>query len=160
MRNNNSTDSSHLQGLTAVLSVRPKVAELVFQVYGRALHPELFQIYQTRAIQRGDYEASLSITSAGHVVSWRYKGLTLTEVAASAQHPLPQKRRLLSYCLKGERTDGINQAAASSDIKPRSNWKQSIRSCSGIFSRSYRSTACSTACCTGSIPAVGSRWGP
>ncbi len=91
-----------------MLSVRPKVAELVFQVYGRALHPELFQIYQTRTIQRGDYEASLSITSAGHVVSWRYKGLTLTEVAASAQHPLPQKRRLLSYCLKGERTDGIN----------------------------------------------------
>jgi hypothetical protein len=81
---------------------------LVFQVFGRTLHPELFQIYQTRSIERGDYQATLSITSAGHVVSWKYKGLTLTEVAASAQHPLPQIRRLMSYNLKGERSDRIN----------------------------------------------------
>ena len=88
-----------------MLSVRPKVAELVFQLYGRALHPELFEIYSSHTVKRGDYEATLAITSAGHVVTWRYQGLTLTEVAASAQHPLPQKRRLLSYRLKGERTD-------------------------------------------------------
>jgi hypothetical protein len=88
-----------------VLSVRPKVAELVFQLYGRSLHPELFEVYSSRKVKRGEYEATISITSAGHVVTWRYHGLTLTEVAASAQHPLPQKRRLLSYRLKGERTD-------------------------------------------------------
>jgi hypothetical protein len=33
--------------------------------------------------------------------------MTLTEVACSAQHPLPQKRRLLAYKLKGERGDRI-----------------------------------------------------
>lgn len=88
-----------------MLSVRPKVAELVFQLYGRALHPELFETYSSHTVKRGDYEATLSITSAGHVVTWRYQGLTLTEVAASAHHPLPQKRRLISYRLKGERTD-------------------------------------------------------
>jgi hypothetical protein len=91
-----------------VLSVRPKVAELVFQLYGRPLHPELFVVYKSQSIQRGDYEATVSITSAGHLVTWRYKGLTLSEVAASAQHPLPMKRRLLSYRLKGERTDGLD----------------------------------------------------
>ena len=90
-----------------MLSVRPKVAELLFQVYGRALHPELFEVYATRTVQRGDYEATINITSAGHVVAWRYKGLTLTEVAASAQHPLPQRRRLMSYLLKGERQDRV-----------------------------------------------------
>ena len=90
-----------------MLSVRPKVAELVFQLYGRSLHPELFQVYSSRHVKRGDYEATINITSAGHVVTWRYHGLTLTEVAASAQHPLPQKRRLLSYRLKGERTDRV-----------------------------------------------------
>jgi hypothetical protein len=93
------------QELPAVLSVRPKVAELVFQLYGRSLHPELFQVYSTRTVERGGYEATVCITSAGHFVTWRYQGLTLTEVAASAQHPLPQKRRLLSYRLKGERND-------------------------------------------------------
>jgi hypothetical protein len=91
-----------------VLSVRPKVAELVFQVYGRPLHPELFEIYKSQTIRRGDYEATVSITSAGHLVTWRYKGLTLSEVAASAHHPLPTKRRLLSYRLKGERADGLD----------------------------------------------------
>lgn len=90
-----------------MLSVRPKVAELVFQLYGRALHPELFQVFSTRTIQRGGYTATVNITSAGHLVTWQYQGITLTEVAASAQHPLPQKRRLLSYLLKGSRNDEV-----------------------------------------------------
>ncbi len=90
-----------------MLTVRPKVAELVFQLYGRALHPELFQVHSSRTIQRGDYEATIHITSAGHVVTWRYLGLTLTEVATSAHHPLPQKRRLISYRLKGEGSDRV-----------------------------------------------------
>ena len=64
-----------------MLSVRPKVAELVFQLYGRALHPELFEVQTTRCVKRGDYQATIDITSAGHRVTWCYKGLTLTEVA-------------------------------------------------------------------------------
>ena len=90
-----------------VLTVRPKVAELAFQLYGRSLHPELFQVHKTRRIQRGGYEARIDITNAGHVVTWRYEGITLTEVAASAQHPLPEKRRLLSYKLGSERNDRV-----------------------------------------------------
>lgn len=90
-----------------MLTVRPKVAELVFQVYGRPLHPELFEVFQTRTVQRGDYWAKIDITSAGHVVTWRYAGLTLTEVATSAQHPLPERRRLLSYRLKEQRSDRV-----------------------------------------------------
>ncbi len=90
-----------------MLSVRPKVAELVFQLYGRALHPELFQIHSTRTVKRGPYEVTVNITSAGHVVTWRYQGQTLTEVATSAHHPLPQKRRLVSYKLKGEGRDQV-----------------------------------------------------
>ena len=95
------------EGIHAVLSVRPKVAELAFQLFGRALHPELFEVHKTQSLTRGDYQAKIDITSAGHVVTWRYRGLTLTEVACSAQHPLPEKRRLLSYRLKGERSDRV-----------------------------------------------------
>jgi hypothetical protein len=90
-----------------VLTVRPKVAELTFQLYGRPLHPELFQVFETCTIERRPYTAKIDITSAGHVVTWRYAGLTLTEVAASAHHPLPKMRRLLSYGLKGQRTDRV-----------------------------------------------------
>jgi Protein of unknown function DUF2617 len=87
-----------------VLTVRPKVAELVFQLYGRPLHPELFEVYRSHTLTRGAYQAKIDITSAGHVVTWRYGGLTLTEVATSAHHPLPERRRLLSYRLKGQRS--------------------------------------------------------
>ncbi|MBX7165771.1 MAG: DUF2617 family protein [Pirellulales bacterium] len=90
-----------------MLTVRPKVAELVFQLYGRALHPELFEIHQSRRVERGDYRARIDITSAGHVITWSYHGLTLVEVATAAHHPLPQKRRLLSYRLKGDRSDRV-----------------------------------------------------
>ena len=95
------------EGKDAVLSVRPKVAELVFQLYGRPLHPELFETYCSRTVERGEYQAQIDITSAGHLVTWRYHGMTLTEVATGAHHPLPQKRRLLSYRLKGERNDRV-----------------------------------------------------
>jgi hypothetical protein len=91
-----------------VLTVRPKVAELLFQLYGRPLHPELFEVYQTRLVERGGYRAKIDITSAGHVVTWSYDGLTLTEVAASAHQPLPQKRRLMSYKLRGQRSDRLS----------------------------------------------------
>ena len=88
-----------------MISLRPKVGELVFQLYGRVLHPELFEICSTRSIDRGSYTASVSITTAGHLVTWRKDGLTLTEVATSLSQPLPQKRRLLSHRIAGERSD-------------------------------------------------------
>lgn len=90
-----------------MLTVRPKVAELIFQLYGRPLHPELFQVHQRREVQRGGYTARIEITNAGHLITWRYGGLTLTEVATGAHHPLPQKRRLMSYRLRGERSDEV-----------------------------------------------------
>ena len=90
-----------------MITTRPKVAELVFQVYGRALHPELFEVCQTRTVERGKYKAKVDITTAGHVVTWSYAGLTLTEVATSAHHPLPERRRLLSARLRGQRNDRV-----------------------------------------------------
>ena len=90
-----------------VPAVRPKVAELAFQVYGRALHPELFEVLQTRKVQRNGFQAKIDITSSGHVVTWRYGGLTLTEVAAASNHPLPEKRRLMSHRLSGTHSDTV-----------------------------------------------------
>jgi hypothetical protein len=90
-----------------VLTVRPKVAELTFQLYGRPLHPELFQVYQSRRVDRGGYQAKIDITGAGHVVTWRAGSTTLTEVAAAAHNPLPKTRRLLFHRLKGEQSDTV-----------------------------------------------------
>ena len=90
-----------------MLIVRPKVAELVFQVFGRPLHPELFEVCSSQVVERGEYQAKIDITSTGHVVAWRHAGLTLTEVATSAHHPLPQRRRLMSHRLRGQRSDRV-----------------------------------------------------
>lgn len=92
-----------------MLSARPKVAELAFHVFGRSLHPELFDVYKSADVQRGSYEARIDITSAGHVVTWRRDGQTLTEVAASASQPLPQRRRLKSCRLRGERSERVER---------------------------------------------------
>lgn len=94
-------------GIGFVLSVRPRIAELVFQLYGRSLHPELFEVHGTRQIERGGYTATVQITNAGHVVTLQYDGITLAEVAASAQHPLPQRRRLMSHPMKGKCSDEL-----------------------------------------------------
>ncbi len=90
-----------------MLTVRPKVAELTFQLYARPLHPELFQVYQSRRVERGEYQAKIDITSAGHVVTLQHGAITLTEVAASAHNPLPKARRLLFHQLKGENADSV-----------------------------------------------------
>jgi hypothetical protein len=83
------------------------VSDLVFQLYGRPLHPELFDILAVRKIQRADYELIVRITRTGHVISWGNRHVFLTEVAAGDQ-PLPQHRRLLHYRLRGERSDAVS----------------------------------------------------
>src|SRR5207302_7677825 len=87
-----------------VHSVRPPVCELVFQLYGRPLHPELFDILAVRTIQREDYRLSVWITRTGHVISWENTDVFLTEVAASYDQMLPERRRLLHYRLRYEQT--------------------------------------------------------
>lgn len=86
-----------------MLSTRPKVAELVFVLYGRQVHPELFVHHRRREVERGGYRAEVSITSSGHVVYWRYDDHSLTEVCSSAQNPLPERYQLLAHPLRGER---------------------------------------------------------
>jgi hypothetical protein len=90
-----------------VLSVRPKVAELAFRVFGRSLHPELYQQHKSRRIQRTAYNAKIDITNCGHVITWRGGGVTLCEVATSARQPLPEKRQLLTCSLKGNHQEEL-----------------------------------------------------
>jgi hypothetical protein len=82
--------------------VRPRVGDLVFQVYGRPLHPELFDILAVRRIRREDYELTVRITRTGHVISWENDDVFLSEVTAAASQELPERRRLLHYKLRSE----------------------------------------------------------
>ena len=83
---------------------RPPVCDLIFQLYGRPLHPELFDILAVRQIRRDDYRLTVRITRTGHVITWENADVCLTEVAAAADQELPLRRRLLQYRLRGEHT--------------------------------------------------------
>lgn len=87
--------------------IRPRVSDLVFQLYGRPLHPELFESLASRHVRREDYDLTARITRTGHVISWESRGVYLTEVAAAADEPLPERRRVLNRKLRGEQSEVV-----------------------------------------------------
>ena len=91
-----------------MLTVRPRFTELAFHLYGRPLHPELFEFLSTKSIERQAYQAFVGITSSGHVITFRQGNVILTEVSASAKHPLPQRRCLSRQSLKTNHHERID----------------------------------------------------
>jgi hypothetical protein len=86
--------------------IRPPVADLVFQLHSRPLHPEFFSILAARKVRLEDCEITAAITPAGHVISWNHASAHLTEVATLDELPGGHKR-LLSHRMRGERTDSV-----------------------------------------------------
>jgi hypothetical protein len=86
---------------------RPPVAELVFQLHSRPLHPEFFSILAARKVRLEDCDITAQITPAGHVISWNHPSAHLTEVATIGELP-GGHRRLLSHRMRGERTDSVS----------------------------------------------------
>ena len=50
--------------------VRPRVADLVFRLYSRPLHPELFDVLAVRTVERDGYTLSVRLTRTGHLLAW------------------------------------------------------------------------------------------
>jgi hypothetical protein len=92
----------HLPGNLVVLLCRPRVADLLFCVYNRALHPELFDVLSTHRLERSDFLLHVWITCSGHVLTWTDGKRQLTEVVASQQDTLPEQW-LVRMPLRGER---------------------------------------------------------
>jgi len=85
--------------------VRPHVEDLVYNLYARTIHPELFRIFARLEIRHADYWAELLICDAGHVTCFHRHGEIVSELAASKDAPLPQKRRLASHKIRGHRNE-------------------------------------------------------
>jgi hypothetical protein len=82
--------------------LRPAVADLTFQVYGRPLHPELFDILAVRQVYHADFRLTVRITRTGHIITWENKDVFLTEVTAPVEQELPGRRRLLIHRFRHE----------------------------------------------------------
>ena len=87
--------------------VRPNSSRLMLHVYGRSVHPELFRIFAETDIAQDGYSATLRICDTGHTIDFRYKGHTVTELTASRDQLLPQKKRLLEKSLRGCRDESV-----------------------------------------------------
>jgi hypothetical protein len=86
---------------------RPKVDELSFHVFARWLHPELFEVVATRQVERGGYLGRIQITTSGHLITWQYQNVVLTEVLCPFEQPLPQRGRLNLFPVRGGRSESI-----------------------------------------------------
>lgn len=77
--------------------VRPRVADIVFRLYDRPLHPELFDVFASRTVKRDGYTLSVRLTRTGHVLGWTDGRVHLEEVTASAEMELPESGRRLAF---------------------------------------------------------------
>jgi hypothetical protein len=89
---------------------RPKVDDLVFHLYSRALHPELFDTLAFRRVERDGYVLSVRITPAGHVLTWDTATTHLTEVTATRDQELPASGFVIRHRFHGERSDAFRPA--------------------------------------------------
>lgn len=88
--------------MTTQYHLRPPVWAMHFHLYGRPLHPELFEVLAFRRIRHRAFTLDLRITAAGHVIGWRAGSAFLTETTA-AEEELPAWGQLLNHPLQGER---------------------------------------------------------
>lgn len=93
---------------------RPDVAELVFRFYDRSIHPELLPIVAVREMGHSGLRATIGLGEAGHVVTVRHGGRTVTEIAGSSLALLPSQKRLVDRRLRGSRDE---QAACASGLR-------------------------------------------
>jgi len=100
----------------SVVSVRPDVSNLVFQVFGRSIHPELFTVFAQTEVRHQAYSAVVQISEAGHLLSFRHGDNRLCEVTATRESPLPQRKRILSHRLRGHRNEAFCDAGVQYQV--------------------------------------------
>lgn len=79
------------------------VDELVFSLYQRPLHPELFNIYAKRHLKTEKYETIVWATGGSHVVSVFVRDMCLTELISVPGQLLPQRGLIEKFKFRGQR---------------------------------------------------------
>lgn len=89
----------------AVSVIRPPASELVFHLFGRSVHPELFNVCAEMTIRQEVFSATISFCESGHFVSFRCGEHTVTEVLVDSGHGLPEQKRLYGRKIRGSRNE-------------------------------------------------------
>src|SRR5438105_3151014 len=86
---------------------RTRVADLGFQVFGRALHPEWFGVRAHRRVAQVGWEAHVRIIHGGHAVVWASGEARLTEVLCGPETRLPEPGLLYHSAVRHERSTAL-----------------------------------------------------
>ncbi len=81
-----------------------RVADLSFQVFGRALHPDWFAVRAHQRIRQTGWEADLRIVEGGHAILWSSGAIRLAEVLAGPATSLPEPGLLYHSPVRHEHT--------------------------------------------------------
>ncbi len=98
------------------MSVSPgqtRVGDLLFQVFGRTLHPEWFSVHVHRRYAQAGWEADVRIVAGGHVVLWGCGRTRLAEVLAGPDTVLPEPGLLFRSPLRQERSTTIRPGSGT-----------------------------------------------
>ena len=87
-----------------VSSGRSRVADLAFQVFGRALHPDWFAVRKHRRVVQTGWEADVRIIEGGHAITWGSGPVRVTEVLCGPETPLPEPGLLFHSTIRHERS--------------------------------------------------------
>ena len=140
--------------------VRPRVADVVFRLYCRPLHPELFDVLACRTVERDGYTLAVRLTPTGHLLFWTDGRVHLTELTATADMELPESGRRLGHRFDGGRTGRI-EFTGGVHYTVSSQVEVLARSSSCTSTRSWRPTGRGGGWCSTAAPATGSasrRW--
>ena len=86
---------------------RPDVADMVLRVFERSVHPELFATVSETQVKVGSDVATLRLGRHGHLLEYRTKHDTFTEIATSKFAPLPSQLCMIDRRLIGYRTHTV-----------------------------------------------------
>lgn len=87
----------------SLVFTRPDVADLIFHVYERPIHPELVHIHDEMIVLENDYSCIVRLHDAGHLVEFRHGELLISEIVNSRNNPLPTQGRTIQHTVRGSR---------------------------------------------------------
>ena len=82
---------------------KQSVEELLFCLYQRPIHPELFHIYLVKRLRQSRYTAEIWVIGLAHVVIVQAGKQILTELVCEENELLPKKGLATSFRFRGER---------------------------------------------------------
>jgi hypothetical protein len=80
-----------------------RIDDMTFRLYRRALHPELFHIYQRQQVRQRLYQAEMWITGLSHLITVHSKKGCVTELTTASGENLPETGLVTSFRFRGER---------------------------------------------------------